>query len=157
MWCFLGESEEWFMKFGIRKPNLKSSLKARTTGRAKRAVKRAVIPGYGKKGMGWVTNPKRAAYNKIYHKTTVGAGDILSGSAGAKTAHAINSETVDISPVYYDKTILLCTILGGWFGLHKYMRKQIGMGILYTFTAGLFCIGWIVDIIAEATRPRRSQ
>lgn len=145
------------MKFGIRKPNLKSSLKARTTGRAKRAVKRAVIPGYGKKGMGWVTNPKKAAYNKIYNKTTVGVGDILSGSAGAKTSHAINSKTVDISPVYYDKTILLCTIFGGWFGLHKYMRKQIGMGILYTFTAGLFCIGWIVDIIAEATRPRKSQ
>ena len=56
------------MKFGLRTPNLKSSLKARTTGRAKRAVKKAVIPGYGKKGMGWVTNPKKAAYNKIYNK-----------------------------------------------------------------------------------------
>lgn len=54
------------VKVGLRKPNLKTSLKARTTGRAKRAVKRAIIPGYGKKGMGWIKNPKKAAYNAVY-------------------------------------------------------------------------------------------
>lgn len=58
------------MKFGMRKPSLKRSFSARTTGRAKRAVKKALIPGYGKKGMGWFKNPKKAAYNKAYHKTT---------------------------------------------------------------------------------------
>ena len=58
------------MKFGIRKPSLKKSLKARTTGKIKRKVKKTVIPGYGKKGMGWIKNPKKAAYNKVYHKTT---------------------------------------------------------------------------------------
>ena len=58
------------MKFGIRIPSLKKSFKARTTGRAKRAIKKSTIPGYGKKGMGWVKNPKRAAYNKVYKKTT---------------------------------------------------------------------------------------
>ncbi|WP_312694064.1 hypothetical protein [Caproiciproducens sp.] len=65
------------MKFGVRKPSLKRSISARTTGRAKRAVKKALIPGYGKKGMGWITNPKKAAYNKVYHKTSIGVGDIL--------------------------------------------------------------------------------
>ncbi|MFU0832802.1 MAG: Phage protein [Oscillospiraceae bacterium] len=59
------------MKFGIRKPSLKKSLAARTTGRAKRAVKKAIIPGYGRKGMGWIRNPQKAAYNKIYRKTSV--------------------------------------------------------------------------------------
>lgn len=59
------------MKFGFRTPNLKKSFKARTTGRLKRQVKRAVIPGYGKKGMGYVKNPKKAVYNKIYNKTTI--------------------------------------------------------------------------------------
>ena len=54
------------VKVGLRKPNLKTSLKARTTGRAKRAVRRAIIPGYGKKGMGWIKNPKKAAYNAVY-------------------------------------------------------------------------------------------
>ncbi len=58
------------MKFGFRTPSLKRSIKARTIGKAKRAVKKAVIPGYGKKGMGWVTNPKKAAYNKAYRKTS---------------------------------------------------------------------------------------
>lgn len=38
------------MKIGMRKPNLKKSIKARTTGKLKRQVKKAVIPGYGKKG-----------------------------------------------------------------------------------------------------------
>ena len=59
------------MKFGVRTPNLKKSFKARTTGRAKRAIKRSINPVYGKKGMGWINNPKKAAYNKVYNKTTV--------------------------------------------------------------------------------------
>lgn len=65
------------MKYGMRKPSLKKSFKARTTGKAKRKVKRALIPGYGKKGMGWIKNPKRAAYNKIYRKTTFSIWDLF--------------------------------------------------------------------------------
>lgn len=65
------------MKFGLRTPSLTKSLKARTTGRAKRAVKKALIPGYGKKGAGWIKNPKKAAYNKIYHKTSFSIWDIF--------------------------------------------------------------------------------
>ena len=47
------------MKIGMRKPSIKKSLRARTTGKLKRSVKKAVIPGYGKKGLGWIKNPKR--------------------------------------------------------------------------------------------------
>lgn len=65
------------MKFGLRKPSLKRSLKARTSGRAKRAVKKALIPGYGKKGSGWIKNPKKATYNKIYSKTSFSIWDIF--------------------------------------------------------------------------------
>ena len=65
------------MKVGIRKPSIKKSISARTTGRAKRAVKRALIPGYGKKGMGWVHDPKKAAYNKVYNKTSICLGSLL--------------------------------------------------------------------------------
>lgn len=36
------------MKFGMRTPSIKKSIKARTTGKAKRAVKKALIPEYGK-------------------------------------------------------------------------------------------------------------
>lgn len=65
------------MRFGMRIPSLKKSLKARTTGKMKRSVKKAIIPGYGKKGMGWVKNPKKAAYNKVYNKTTFSIWDLF--------------------------------------------------------------------------------
>ena len=65
------------MKFGLRTPSLKRSFKARTTGRAKRAVKKALIPGYGKKGMGWIKNPKKAMYNKVYNKTSFSIWDLF--------------------------------------------------------------------------------
>lgn len=65
------------MKFGIRTPIFKKSFRARTTGRAKRIVKKALIPGYGKKGMGWIKNPRKAAYNKVYHKTSFSIWDLF--------------------------------------------------------------------------------
>lgn len=65
------------MKIGMRKPSIKKSIKARTTGRAKRAVKKSVMPGYGQNGMGWIKNPNKAMYNKVYNKTTFSIWDIL--------------------------------------------------------------------------------
>ncbi|WP_455048705.1 hypothetical protein [Mitsuokella sp.] len=65
------------MKIGMRTPSLKKSLRARTTGAAKRAVKRALIPGYGKKGMGLLRDPERAVKNKIYRKTTFSLWDLF--------------------------------------------------------------------------------
>lgn len=65
------------MKFGVRTPSLKKSFKSRTTGKAKRAVKKALIPGYGKKGMGWIKNPRKAAYNKVYNKTSFSIWDLF--------------------------------------------------------------------------------
>ena len=65
------------MKFGMRTPSLKRSISARTTGQLKRSVKRAIIPGYGKKGKGWIKNPKKALYNKVYHKTTFSIFDLF--------------------------------------------------------------------------------
>ena len=56
------------MKYGMRKPSWKKSLPARTKGRAIRAVKRALIPGYGKKGK---------LYNAIYKKTTFSLFDLF--------------------------------------------------------------------------------
>ena len=58
------------MKIGLRTPSLKKSLKARTTGKLKRKIKKASNPLYGKKGMGYIKDPKKAVKNKIYKKTT---------------------------------------------------------------------------------------
>lgn len=69
------------MKIGVRTPSIKKSVSARTTGRINREIKRAVNPVYGKKGMGWINDPKRAAYNKIYNKTTVSAKELIEGNS----------------------------------------------------------------------------
>lgn len=68
------------MKFGVRKPSLKKSIKARTTGKIKRMAKKSINPLYGKKGMGFVNNPKKAMYNKVYNKTSINAFDLFKKS-----------------------------------------------------------------------------
>ena len=65
------------MKFGMRKPSLKKSIKARTTGKLKRKIKKSIIPGYGKKGMGFIKSPKKSIKNKIYKKTTFSIWDVF--------------------------------------------------------------------------------
>ena len=56
------------MKFGVRRPSLRKSIAARTSW--KRAVRHRL--GFkAPRGWGWITNPKRAAYNRVYHRTTI--------------------------------------------------------------------------------------
>lgn len=59
------------MKIGIRTPNLKKRIKARTTGKIKRSIKKSINPLYGKKGMGFIKNPSKSVYNHVYKKTTI--------------------------------------------------------------------------------------
>jgi hypothetical protein len=57
------------MKFGFRTPSIRKRIAARTS------LKRYVRHSLGLKaprGWGWLTNPRRAAYNRIYNRTTVG-------------------------------------------------------------------------------------
>ena len=57
------------VRIGFRIPSLKKRLSARTS------LKRAVRQRLGLKaprGWGWVTNPKRADYNRVYNRTTRG-------------------------------------------------------------------------------------
>jgi TM2 domain-containing membrane protein YozV len=45
--------------------------------------------------------------------------------------------------------ILILALLGfiGFAGIHRFVIGQIGMGILYFFTAGLCLIGTIMDLV----------
>ncbi len=57
------------MKFGIRMPSLTKRTAARTS------WKRYVRNNLGVKaprGWGWLTNPKKAAYNRVYNRTRMG-------------------------------------------------------------------------------------
>ena len=65
------------MKIGMRKPRVKKMVKARTTGKIKRKVKKALIPGYGKKGVGFIKSPTKSLKNKFYKKTTFSFWDIF--------------------------------------------------------------------------------
>lgn len=75
------------MKIGFRIPSLRKRIAARTS------PARFVRHSLGLKaprGWGWLTNPKKAAYNRVYNRTTVGC--LLPVLAG----------------------LLLVTLLGGW-------------------------------------------
>ena len=55
------------MKFGIRIPSLKKRISARTS------IKRQIVHRAGlkmPKGYGWVRNPEKYLYNKVYNKTS---------------------------------------------------------------------------------------
>lgn len=55
------------MKFGMRKPSLSGRVKARTS------IKRQIVHRAGIKmprGYGWVRDPKKYAYNKVYTRTS---------------------------------------------------------------------------------------
>lgn len=48
----------------------------------------------------------------------------------------------------YQRSILklVLTSFLGFLGIYRFSKKQIGMGLLYFFTYGLFLIGWFYDI-----------
>lgn len=92
------------MKFGVRKPSIKRSISARTTGRIKRSVKKTVNPLYGKKGMGYINDPKKAVYNKVYNKTTVGVKDIINTSGGSHSSAKAGSSTTQTNTTTNNQT-----------------------------------------------------
>lgn len=127
------------MKYGVRKPNIKKSIKARTTGKMKRQVKKAVNPLYGKKGMGVINNPKKAAYNAVYNRTTVGVSDIAKSSKPSSTSHSAgHAPTVKYE--YSDRTYSICGILAMVSGI---ILALIGLLLVIAVP-----IGGIIAIIA---------
>ncbi len=62
------------MRFGFRRPSLRKRIAARTS------WKRYVRHSLGLKaprGWGWLTNPRRAAYNRVYSRTTKGCAVLV--------------------------------------------------------------------------------
>jgi hypothetical protein len=59
------------MKFGIRTPSLRKRIAARTSWKR---VLRHSLGVKAPRGYGWLTNPRKAAYNRVYNRTTIGLG-----------------------------------------------------------------------------------
>lgn len=71
------------VRFGFRVPSLRKRISARTS------LKRYVRNSLGLKaprGWGWLTNPRRAAYNRVYNRTTRGCLIMLSFSIALAAA-----------------------------------------------------------------------
>ena len=99
------------MKIGIRTPSINKRISARTTGRIKREIKSSINPLYGKKGMGYINNPKKALYNKVYNKTTTSIDNILGSGNNAfdysSLSNAKNSTTKSRNTII-TYSILVC-------------------------------------------------
>jgi hypothetical protein len=79
------------VRFGFRVPSIRKRISARTS------LKRYVRNSLGLKaprGWGWLTNPRKAAYNRVYNRTTRGCLVVLGfwlalASAGVLVAAAV--------------------------------------------------------------------
>jgi len=64
------------VRIGFRVPSLRKRFAARTS------LKRAIRHRLGLKaprGWGWLTNPRKAAYNRVYNRTTRGCLVVVVG------------------------------------------------------------------------------
>ena len=133
------------MKIGVRTPNLKKSLKARTVDKYKRAARRAFNPLYGKKGTGLIKNPQKAIYNRVYQKTTIdGLAGIKNGTSLKKqTVKTTTSKKIPSSPVTQKKeTTYNVSIKDGKakIGNKFYTKKSIMRYRLFFIICGWFNI-----------------
>lgn len=119
------------MKVGIRKPSIKKSIKARTTGKAKRVVKKAVVPGYGKKGTGIYKNPKKAVYNKVYNKTTVGINPLSNASVFDGKNKNIKEHVRNPNVLVNKFIFIILAVFLGFVGAQWFYAKQYKKGFLY--------------------------
>lgn len=128
------------MKIGLRTPSVDKKVRARTTGRLKRAAKSSINPFYGKKGMGYLKDPERALKNKIYHKVTADPIDLI--KKGFEDAENIEysepvSEKVPRSNPIFSVISILCSL---YFIIETLLRK--------TPSFAVYIIGIVAVVIA---------
>jgi TM2 domain-containing membrane protein YozV len=58
--------------------------------------------------------------------------------------------TAELSDKKKTITLILCILLGT-LGVHRFYVGKIGTGIVWLLTAGIFGIGWLIDVIKIAT------
>lgn len=127
------------MKFGIRTPSLKKRISARIS------PKRILAHSVGLKmprGYGWVRNPKKYLYNKIYNKTSFSIDSIVLGSGSAAKLipqNSINIHETTKTKVNFTarskKKALVLAIFLGLLGAHRfYLGKTFSAVIMALLT-----------------------
>lgn len=91
---------------------------------------------------------------KIKKEAVMSDGVVLDKDAKEAAAPSVSAaggvQAVQAAAGVSDKSrlvaLLLCWFLG-YLGVHRFFVGKVGTGILWLLTAGLFGIGWLVDLI----------
>lgn len=136
------------MKVGMRTPSPSKSVSARTSGRITRSANKAVNPVYGKRGAGFVNDPKRAAYNSVYNRTT------RSAFSKAETSRRENNIEVTGPVEYKAGTLTILSILSVAFGIAS-ATMILGNHFLWGF---LLCVvACIMMICCKTGQNKRTN
>ena len=81
------------VRFGFRVPSLSKRIAARTS------IKRLVKNKLGlraPRGWGWITNPRKAAYNRVYNRTTRGCLVMVVAMIGGLAAVGVVAAAISL-------------------------------------------------------------
>lgn len=81
--------------------------------------------------------------NNSYDKNVV-----INNNVSASASSTVYVERGNAKNKWISFLLCLFTICG-----HKFYEGKVGMGIIYLLTAGLFGIGWFIDIIILLLKP----
>ena len=112
--------------------------------------KNSVSTTFGIKGMHYTINSNGKRTKSVgipgtglYYTKSNNKGNKKSKNTKNVNYEDISMNNKNMNPIVY----FIITFFFGMFGIHKFIDKKIGLGILYLFTAGLFGFGWIIDLI----------
>jgi DNA-directed RNA polymerase subunit RPC12/RpoP len=66
------------MKFGVRKPSIRGRISSRTS---LKRIARHSLGWKAPRGAGWITNPKKALYNRVYNRASISVDRLLSSGS----------------------------------------------------------------------------
>lgn len=99
------------MKFGLRVPSLKKRISARTS------LKRYVRHSLGVKmprGAGFITNPKKALYNKIYNKTSFGIEGLVKNKRIKNYTSTMPSQNIGMWKIILSTVLAIFLLFVAW-------------------------------------------
>lgn len=99
---------------------------------------------------GRITVNSKGRKTTTIHTPIKGVSFVNTQSSSKKTpSKAVYVPPKEKKELKVSKKMMIATIFFGWLGVQRYASGQILLGIIYTFTFGLFGIGWIHDIVKE--------